>query len=286
MRSKAIGIVTIALAALVLGAVWRWSQQGGAASRAVAPGAEVTGASSDSDDDGLPGQAQPTELGGNAPKQPFRAPSSRRRIATDSRDPLRRDGGTGRTAARSQGVSNDREDSRARDDFTRLKERLAALDALSQGQSGTSPIDAEAAGLSEQDVHELDLDGDEGLARWEVKMAEKLTQRAENHPTKNDLADGEYPTAREDYGRPEHEFDEIDTNRDGSMDVDEYYAFLADTQRVTVQLDENGDRDVSFEESGLSDGDFAPLDQDDSGTLKPWEMRAAMGAGAFDRPRR
>jgi len=142
-------------------------------------------------------------------------------------------------------------------------------------------IDVDGAGLNSDDVDLLDLDRDNAILPWELERARRLVERAEQHPVKNDLGDGAYPVARGDYRRPEWEFDAVDTNRDGLMDVGEYYSFLLLTERTTLRLDANGDRQISRDESGLSDDAFAPFDRDGSGFLMGWEMRRAIALGAL-----
>lgn len=165
--------------------------------------------------------------------------------------------------------------------FGRFKRQLAALSAFSKETVRGDAIDVDGAGLNSDDVDLLDLDRDNAILPWELERARRLVERAEQHPVKNDLGDGAYPVARGDYRRPEWEFDAVDTNRDGLMDVGEYYSFLLLTERTTLRLDANGDRQISRDESGLSDDAFAPLDRDGSGFLMGWEMRRAIALGAL-----
>jgi len=164
----------------------------------------------------------------------------------------------------------------------RFKQQLTSLLALSKEAVSGYAIDVDGAGLSSDDVDRLDIDGDNAVLPWELERAGQLVQRAEYHAAINDLGDGEYPVERGDYRRPEREFDSIDTNRDGLMDIDEYHSFLVVTERTTNRLDADGDHMISRDESGLSGNEFAPLDRDDSGSLKAWEMRRAIAHGAFD----
>lgn len=166
-------------------------------------------------------------------------------------------------------------------EFGRFKRQLAALRAFSQETVRGDAIDVDGAGLNSDDVDRFDLDRDNAVLPWEVERARRLVERAERHPIKNDLGDGEYPVERGDYKRPEREFDTIDTNRDGLMDIDEYYSFLLVTERTTNRLDADGNGLISRDESGLSDNAFAPLDRDGSGFLMGWEMRRAIALGAL-----
>lgn len=166
-------------------------------------------------------------------------------------------------------------------EFGRFKRQLAALRAFSKETVRGDAIDVDGAGLNSDDVDLLDLDQDNAILPWELERARRLVERAEQHPIKNDLGDGAYPVARGDYRRPEWEFDAVDTNRDGLMDVGEYYSFLLLTERTILRLDADGDQQISRDESGLSDDAFAPLDRDGSGFLMGWEMRRAMALGAL-----
>ena len=183
--------------------------------------------------------------------------------------------------ARDQGGAvDDNEDARKSEDFDRFKELLDSLRGAPQ--EGDGGEDADTAALNPEDLDRLDLDGDQTISPWELDRAEQLVRRAERHPEKNDLEDGAYPTERQDYGTP-HQFDVIDTNRDGVIDVEEYYSFLFDTLRESVILDRDGDRLVSFAESGFSEDEFALLDRDNNGYLEVSQIRRAIARGAWPR---
>jgi hypothetical protein len=167
-------------------------------------------------------------------------------------------------------------------EFGNFKRRLASSRAFSRETARGDTIDVDAAGLSPDDVDRLDLDQDNAILAWELERARRRVERAEHHPVKNDLGDGEYPVERGDYRRPEWEFDTVDTNRDGLMAVDEYYSFLVITEKTTLRLDIDGDQRISRDEAGLSNDEFAPLDRDGSGSLKAWEIRRAVAQGALD----
>ena len=180
------------------------------------------------------------------------------------------------------GAVDDSEGAHGSEEFGRFKQKLGALRDIARETPGDDPIEPDAAGLSPEDVDRLDLDGDEAISPWELERSQRLVERAERHPVKNDVYDGAYPVERGDYARPEWEFDAIDTNRDDLMDVEEYYSFLFEAERTSHLLDTNGDGYISPDESGLAEAEFAPLDRDGSGFLMPWEMRQGVALGAFD----
>jgi hypothetical protein len=180
------------------------------------------------------------------------------------------------------GAVDDSEAARGSENIARIKQLLEALRDGSRETPGGDPIEPDAADLSPEDVDRLDLDGDREISPWEQERARRLLQRAEHHPVRYDLGDGAYPVERGDYGRQEWEFDAVDTNQDDLMDADEFYTFLIETERISLFLDTDGDRHISRDESGLSQQDFAPLDIDDSGSLKAWEIRRAVALGILD----
>lgn len=278
MHSKTLVVASVVAVVLVAGVTWLWTapESRRNLSEAEQLAGSVTGRT------GSPHEQPPAaerERAGTAPSMRDVHSNQSRSLETGSASEVAQ---ARSDVALRQGEGEVREGLDTRAGFAGFKELVAALSALSKGKAGVAPIDVDAVGVNENEVAQLDLDGDRAVAPWEVRMAEKLTQRAEKHPVKNDLDDGAYPIDREDYGRPDWEFEEIDTNGDGDMDVDEYYAFLADTERVLVRLDINEDRAVSFEESGLPADEFAALDRDDSGDLKPWELRQAQALGTWD----
>jgi hypothetical protein len=128
----------------------------------------------------------------------------------------------------------------------------------------------------------VDLDRDRDISSSELARAQGLAERAENYPKKNDRGDGEYPVERREYRREEWKFDAIDTNQDDLIDVNEYHSFLLDTETLVLQLDANGNQRISYDESGLPEGEFMALDVDDSGSLERPEMRRAVASGALD----
>ena len=179
------------------------------------------------------------------------------------------------------GAVDDSEGVRGSDDPARLDRLRKLLDSAKEAPEG-DPIEPDAADLTPEEVDDLDLDGDQEVQPWEIERARRRLERAELHPLKNDLGDGEYPIERGEYRRLESEFDAVDTNGDDLIEVDEYYEFLGEVDQITLLLDRNGDREISRDESRLSEGEFAPLDLDDSGSLKPWEIRRAVALGALD----
>jgi hypothetical protein len=209
-----------------------------------------------------------------------RSPSRRTRVSNERREPARRARGV--DAGDRGGAFDDNYVALESEDFDRFKQLVDALSDSSQGTPGGDPIERDPALLHPEDVERLDLDGDRAISPWEIERARLRLARAENHPVKNDLGDGEYPVERGEYGRPEVEFDEVDTNGDDVFDVGEYYEFLRDMDLIIVALDVDGDGNISRDESGLSESDFAPLDRDKNGHLKPWEIRLAVARGALD----
>jgi hypothetical protein len=179
---------------------------------------------------------------------------------------------------RSGGI-DDSEIAPGSEEVTHIKQLLEALRNDTREAPGG---ELDTTDLSPEDIDRLDLDEDRKISPWEQEQAQRLLQRAENHPLKNDRNDRSYPVEREDYRGRDSDFDTADTNQDDVLDADEYHAFLVDAERLSVFLDTNGDRNISHEESGLSADDFAPLDRDDSGDLRPWEIRRAFALGAFD----
>jgi hypothetical protein len=165
--------------------------------------------------------------------------------------------------------------------FEQLKRLVETLRKSSQMAPGDDLSESDAPYLNSDDLDRLDVDQDHEVSPWEVNKDKQRIKRAGNHPLMNDLGDGAYPVDRGEYRRPDEEFDSIDTDGDDELDVDEYYAFLVDVDRITFDLDVNGDRSISRDESGLSEGDFAPLDRDDSGELQPWEIRRAIALKAL-----
>ena len=180
------------------------------------------------------------------------------------------------------GAVDDSEGAGGSEDFVRFKQLLGELIDSSQETPGDQPIEPDAAGLYPEDVDRLDLDGDRMISPWEIERARRRLKRVAFHPVKNDLGDGAFPVERGQYRRPEWEFDAVDTNRDGHMDADEYYSFLVDVDEISFHLDADGDRQISRNESGLTEDEFATLDTDDSGSLKPWEIQRAVALGALD----
>jgi len=179
-------------------------------------------------------------------------------------------------------MEDDGEPTQGSEEVARIKELLEYLRNGSREAPGGDAWEPIATDLGPDDVGRLDLDGDNEISPWELERAQRLLERAEDHPVTNDLDDDAYPVYREDYRRQEWEFDAVDTNQDGIMDVDEYHAFLVETERIAVDRDTDGDRQISYDESGLSQGDFAPLDRDHSGSLKGWEIRRAVASGALE----
>jgi len=208
-----------------------------------------------------------------------RSPSRRTRVSIDGREPARRARAV--DAGDRGGAIDDNDGALGSEDFDRFKKRVDALRDSSQETPGGDPIERDAAGLNPEDVDRLDLDGDRLISPWEIERARRLLERVAFHPVRNDLGDGAFPVERGEYRRPEWEFDAVDTNRDGRMDVDEYYSFLFDAERISIHLDADRDGHISRDESGLSEQNFAPLDRDDSGFLMPWEIRKAVAQGAL-----
>ncbi len=190
-------------------------------------------------------------------------------------------GGSREFHAQDRGLWSDAEGGVESGEFGQFKQLVDSMRAFFEENPRGSPIDADAAGLFADDVDRLDFDEDGAISPRELGRARRLVERAEHHPVRNDRDDGVYPVERDGYRRPDWEFDTIDTNRDGLMDVDEYYSFLVDTERISFRLDRDGDGEISRYESGLTDDDFALLDFNDSGSLKPGEMRRAVAQGAL-----
>lgn len=180
------------------------------------------------------------------------------------------------------GTFDDNDAALGSEDFDRFKQLVDALSDSSGETPGGDPIERDAAGLHPEDVDRLDLDGDGVISPWEIERARQRLERVEFHPVKNDMGDGEYPVERGEYRRPEEEFNPVDTNGDDKFGPREYYEFLLKIDLITVALDANGDGNISRAESGLPESDFAPLDRDHSGHLKPWEIRLAVALGAWD----
>jgi len=272
-------VAGLACAALVAGAAWLWFAPD-APREAVLPGADNREApEARSGEESPRGDLRPGPLPGvpsetNAPRRPVaEGGAARWPTRAMSREPTRAVVHPSEPAEESADP--------AESGFEELKRRLAALRAVARESGAGQPIDAGAAGLDAVAVEQIDLDRDGELSSWELATLDQITERAERFPRKSDLADGAYPIERADYGRPEWEFDSIDTNRDGEMDVDEEYAFLLDAARTTVALDSDGDGQVSYDESGLSAAQFDPLDRDGSGMLQPWEIRRAIALGGI-----
>ena len=166
-----------------------------------------------------------------------------------------------------------------------FKQRLSWLGETSRAQkiAPRDPIDTSGADLNSDELASIDLDGDDQTQGWEVTALEQLLDRTERHPLKNDTDDAAYPIDLESYPRA-WEFEAIDTNGDGWMAESEYYSFLFDTLQDSHLLDTDGDRRVNLRESGLSKDQFEAIDRDESGSLKVWEIRQAVGLGAWERP--
>jgi hypothetical protein len=284
MRSK---FAIVMVAALVSGLAWSWFARESPripseADRAARVAEERHERRTDSTRDlSPPKAAPPTPSGERTPREPrvARSPSTSRanELVLERRLPARR---APAVAAEDRGGAvDDHEVEPGSEEVARIRQLLKAL----RGDSRETPGDAlDAAELSPEDVDRLDLDGNREIDPWEQEQVQRLLERAELHPRSNDRGDGAYPVDREDYGREKWEFDAVDTNQDSLMDLDEYHAFLVETERVSVFFDTDGDRKISFDESGFSADDFAPLDRDDSGDLKGWEIRRAVAQGALD----
>ena len=155
-------------------------------------------------------------------------------------------------------------------------------DSDSDETVGDDPIDAD---LDEGNPLKKDLDEDGEEELWEKKRTEQLQERAEGIPARHDSGDGEYPIERENYyGKRDakEEFDFIDKNEDGIMEQEEYYNFLITTEKVIVYLDDNGDRRIDLDESGLSQDDFSYFDRNSSDDLSPTEMQKPVIEGFFE----
>ena len=190
-------------------------------------------------------------------------------------------GGSREFHAQDRGLWSDAEGGVESGEFGQFKQLVDSMRAFFEENPRGSPIDADAAGLFADDVDRLDFDEDGAISPRELGRARRLVERAEHHPVRNDRDDGAYPVERDGYRRPDREFDAIDANRDGLMEVDEYYSFLVDAEKISLLLDANGDGKIGRDESGLSDENFAPLDRDDNGFLMPWEIRKAVARGAL-----
>lgn len=209
-----------------------------------------------------------------------RSASRRTRVSIEGREPARR--ARAEDAGDRGGAFDDNDAALGSEDFDRFKQLVDALSDSSGETPGGDPIERDAARLHPGDVDRLDLDGDRVISPWEIERARQRLARVEFHPVKNDLGDGEYPVERGEYRRPEEEFDAVDTNGDDEFGPREYYELLLEVDLITVALDVDGDGNISRDESGLSKSDFAPLDRDHSGHLKPWEIRLAVLQGALN----
>jgi len=220
------------------------------------------------------------ELSSRKPSPPNADRSRRTRVSIEGREPARRARAV--DAGDRGGAFDDNDSALDSEDFDRFKELVDALRDSSRGTPGGDPIERDAAGLYPEDVNRIDLDGDGVISPWEIERARQRLGRVEFHPVRNDLGDGEYPVERGEYRRPEEEFDAIDANGDDEFDAREYHDFLLEVDLITDDLDVDGDGNISRDESGLPESDFAALDRDDSGHLKPWEIYHAVILGALD----
>ncbi|HIK84076.1 MAG TPA: hypothetical protein EYG08_03090 [Myxococcales bacterium] len=159
---------------------------------------------------------------------------------------------------------------------------LNTLRKIARGEEWVGSIDWDRTALNSEELRSLDLDQDGFVAESEVEKALKLVERAERFPVNSDFVDGSYPIERENSRRPEWEFEVVDTNRDDRIEIEEYLSFLLVAESTKARLDGDGDLNVSFEESGLSADEFAPLDRDGDRTLRYSEIRRAIAFGAFD----
>jgi hypothetical protein len=155
---------------------------------------------------------------------------------------------------------------------------LALLDEM-PGEGDA--VDPEDLPPTEDELAQMDVDGDDEISQWELDRTAARESRVKNHPVKNDEGDGEYPIELENYRKP-HIFDAIDTNRDGLMDEPEYRAFLFNADGVLTVRDANQDNMLSVDESGLSQEAFDALDGDRSETLEIRELRDAVALGDID----
>ena len=209
-----------------------------------------------------------------------RSPTLGTPVTLEGREPAIRAGAV--DAGDRGGAVDDSEGAGGSEDFVRFKQLLGELIDSFQETPGDDPIEPDAAGLYPEDVDRLDLDGDRMISPWEIERARRRLERAEFHPVRNDLGDGAFPVERGEYRRPEWEFDAVDANGDGLIDVEEYYEFLVDVDEISLHLDADGDRQISRYESGLTEDEFATLNLDDSGSLQPWEIHRAVLLGALD----
>lgn len=261
--------LAIASAALLLGVGWLWL-----ASDAPSPPAESG-----------------SERSSNATESPPSAPRPVREASRDIRNSasaIRRDAqeaNARKTRAANAGGPGESGNEGLEHDASDLKKRLEELHeiARAQGVARSAPIDTGGEGPSPDDLARFDLDADGAVAPWELDRVKQLLERAERHPVANDQGDGAYPIDAQSYGRTDWEFEAIDANRDGLIELDEFYSLLFDSLQQSIILDRDGDNGVSLDESGLGRDRFEAVDRDGSGSLKTWEIRQAMARGIWGR---
>jgi hypothetical protein len=284
MRAKTAAIV---YALLALGLSWLWFSRGTShdlpeAEYARGEGGQRSEQRADSKRDLWSGRSFPPNPSRArvAPESGALGPAAARSGSTWRRVRVSHEGRARAVDAGTRG--GDDEGARRQRDFDRFKRLVDGLHDTSRETPGGRPIEPDEAGLKPEDVARLDLDGDRVISPWELDLARRRLGRAESHPADSDLGDAEYPVGREEYARSEEEFAAVDANRDGVFDIGEYLDFLLLVDRITFSLDVDRDRKISRNESRLSDEDFAPLDVDDSGYLRRWEIRRAIALDALD----
>jgi hypothetical protein len=283
LHSKPVGIV---VAAIIVSLAWLWITRD--SPQSLAEPKDTSAAGSEPRE---PGDQSKRAL--TSPRNPLPEGASGERAGSEPRGVRPRAPSRETGAARARGASagdtqaetpsrtaDTREPERGREGIDRIEKLLEALRAGSR--PGGEPFELDTLDLHPDDLARLDLDQDSELAPWELIRAEQLIDLTDHYPVRGDLHDDSYPMERRDYNREEWEFDAVDANRDDRIDADEYHALVVEAEKVSRRLDSDGDRYIDRSESGLSENEFEPLDFNDSGTLKDYEIRRAVALGVLE----